>query len=557
MNIKEAFDAMKTGKAVKFWYCAQDEKGKPRLLCHATAVPQMDIEKVLKTAKLKNVATGIMKIEKPGELSVGVKGQAPTGFAMGVQIAVREANQMPKVMLTTAQALVAEKALGEHYQGEDKKGGWRADGMKPKEGESAEEFAKRQKAVRDGDAVTTKYYNEAEKKAAEITFDQGVAKDAKGQPLQLGPNDYSEKTTGFVIDPKTGKTYGFDGSKVETTSEGKKQWHHHSSPLGGKAVGGAGQIKTDLRGNVTEVSDQSGHYKPDAELTHQAVKHLDEQGALETHMPDGKREAKVRLLDKNAAVTDEQWKDVKGDKAAIDQRVKLNQLKGPLGEQAFANLMLKKPEELKKLLASGKFKAVGDLKAALGANALKQLEAEVKDDPAKLEAKAKELYAKNPGVDVPDNALSSQAYVNLLAGDASANVTKKSQFLQSEGNEAQMRNKERLNRELEEKTAKERETLDRLAEDRADQHEARLEKEKEKTKPKASNVNPSTKGELKTDASGYIAEVPNVVPEPDEKASPGGYVDAKDVPKKTEKKSAKHAKPVDMKVGADNYVIEK
>ncbi len=552
MDVKQAFQAMKS-KPVRFWFCAQDEKGKPRLLFHPTQVPQTEIDKVLKTAKNKTVANGMMKLEKTGELSVITKTAAPPALAKGVQVVARESNVMPKAINLVTQAMLESKELGEHYKGEDKKAGWRADAMRPKEGESKEEFAKRQKEVRESDVVTTKYFNEAERKKAEVTFDKGIAKDAKGRALDDGQR-------GFVMDPKTGKTYTFDGSHPHMTADGKKQWEHHSSPLGGKAVGGAGMMKTDFRGSVTEISDQSGHYKPNAELTHQAVKHLDEQGALDTPMLDGHREAKVRLLDKNAAITDEQWQTVKGDKAAIEQQVKLNQLKGPLGEQAFAELQQKRPEELKKLLASGKYKTIGDLKAALGATALKKLEEEVKKDSSKLEAKAKELYAKAPGVKVPENQVNAQAYINLLAGDANASVTRKSQFIQSEGNEAQMRNKDRLNRELEEKQAKKRETLDTLAEKRAAVHDARIKNEQAK---QANANSASATGDVQNRPGSY-ADVTNLQPQTDEEqgegqplkaARSGGYITPDGAPKKSGKETMKKGKPVEMmKRGPDGYM---
>src|SRR5579883_1110491 len=508
MDVKQAFQAMKS-KPVRFWFCAQDEKGKPRLLFHPTQVPQTEIDKVLKTAKNKTVANGMMKLEKTGELSVITKTAAPPALAKGVQVVARESNVMPKAINLVTQAMLESKELGEHYKGEDKK--------------------------------------------AEVTFDKGIAKDAKGRALDDGQR-------GFVMDPKTGKTYTFDGSHPHMTADGKKQWEHHSSPLGGKAVGGAGMMKTDFRGSVTEISDQSGHYKPNAELTHQAVKHLDEQGALDTPMLDGHREAKVRLLDKNAAITDEQWQTVKGDKAAIEQQVKLNQLKGPLGEQAFAELQQKRPEELKKLLASGKYKTIGDLKAALGATALKKLEEEVKKDSSKLEAKAKELYAKAPGVKVPENQVNAQAYINLLAGDANASVTRKSQFIQSEGNEAQMRNKDRLNRELEEKQAKKRETLDTLAEKRAAVHDARIKKEQAK---QANANSASATGDVQNRPGSY-ADVTNLQPQTDEEqgegqplkaARSGGYITPDGAPKKSGKETMKKGKPVEMmKRGPDGYM---
>jgi hypothetical protein len=66
------------------------------------------------------------------------------------------------------------------------------------------------------------------------------------------------------------------------------------------------------------------------------------------------------------------------------------------------------------------------------------------------EAKALNVALKGIAVRHPDN----QTITNFAIGQASALEKGKSQFLQSEGNEAQMRNKERLNRELLAKTPK-------------------------------------------------------------------------------------------------------
>jgi hypothetical protein len=436
-------------KPVRFWYCAKDEKGKPRLLFDQVKVPQSAIDAVLKKAQDKTVATGTMRLEKSGELNVVTKSVPPSSLARGVQVVARESNAMPKAINLVTQAMLESKELGARYKDEDKKTGWRVpDKLTQRPGESPEDFAARQKKaeqVRESDVTTTKYYNDAERKEAEIRFKpSGVAKDADG--------DRMEGQHGFVIDPKTGKTYQFD-DKVDVLPGGKKQTHHHSSPLAGGAVGGAGHLEFK-DGHIKKVDDQSGHYKPDARTTYNAVKQLDKQGALVRPKGDGTTETKVSLLDKNAGITDEQWDEVKGDKDKIKQQAKLNQLKQPLGEQAYAKLMLKKPDELKKMMASGKYKNVDELKAKLGEIELKKLEAEVKNDSSKLEAKAKELNVTLKKVKLDDNNLNNQTVTNFEVGQANALETKKSQFLQSKGNENQMRNKDRMLSELLEKTPK-------------------------------------------------------------------------------------------------------
>ncbi|MBV8650519.1 MAG: hypothetical protein JO255_03565 [Alphaproteobacteria bacterium] len=458
MDAKQAFAAMKS-KPVQFWYCAQDEKGKPRFLFHQTQIPQAEIDAVLKTAKNKTVSKGVMKLEKTGELNVITKAAPPSGLARNVQIVARDANAMPKEIKLGTQAILESKALGSQYQDEDKKVGWRAPPLKRPAGMSDNDFAalqKRHAAIRESDLVTTKYFDEAERKDAEVRINSnGVAKTSSGR-LDDGKH-------GFVVDPKTGKTHVFD-SQQKDLGGGRKQFYHHSTPLAGGDVAGAGHLKTE-DGHITKIDDQSGHYKPDARMTYNVVKELDKEGALERPAPDAAdpeakhnphREAKVQLLDKKSGLTDEQWQEVKGDEKKIVDQAKLNQLKQPLGEKAYADLMLKKPAELRALMASGKFKSVADLKAHLAEIEFKKLSEEVKADPDKLKAKAKELNVRLKTPEDLDDPRLNQTTANFQIGKAGMLTKKKSQFVQSKGNEDQMRTKDRMLRELKAKQPKQK-----------------------------------------------------------------------------------------------------
>jgi len=366
----------------------KDVKGKPCFLFDATAVPQLAIDKVLSTAKDKKPATGVMRMEDRA-LTVVTKGSAPSSLLKAAQTAARDSKVKLKSVKVNAQVLIIEKELGEAYRGENKKAGWRTPEAEREEGESKEDFSLRQRAtqkVRDGNSTTTKYFSAKERRNAEVRFDQGVATGRDGNALK------SRK--GFVIDPKTGKTYVFDDT---STKKGKKTLAtHHSSPLAGGAVAGAGHLHADGEGHIVKLDDQSGHYKPSAEVTHSAVQHLEAQGALERPATDsggdaGHRETRINLLDKNAGLTDAQWKKAKGDRGKIAQLAKINQMKGAFGEKMFAELKLERPEELKKLLASGKYRDVADLKSRLGEAEVKRVTAAAKQDPSIIENEAKAL----------------------------------------------------------------------------------------------------------------------------------------------------------------------
>jgi len=93
-----------------------------------------------------------------------------------------------------------------------------------------------------------------ERKKYEVSFEDGIAK-RNGEIFDTAEESTAKSGQGiaiFVMDPD-GKIYA--GSHV--TGE-----FHHSSFLGGGAVSGAGEIKTNLLGQVTSITNKSGHYKP-------------------------------------------------------------------------------------------------------------------------------------------------------------------------------------------------------------------------------------------------------------------------------------------------------
>lgn len=81
------------------------------------------------------------------------------------------------------------------------------------------------------------------------------------------------------MDPATADVHTFDQQRQVRQRRQVKNTHH-STPLAGGAVAGAG-LMTMKHGQVREVTDESGHYRPDAAYTHQAVGKMAEQKLLD------------------------------------------------------------------------------------------------------------------------------------------------------------------------------------------------------------------------------------------------------------------------------------
>jgi hypothetical protein len=145
------------------------------------------------------------------------------------------------------------KELGEKFQGEDKKLGWRTEDP----------------ARKNLDTTTTKYERTPEERAKSqaIPTAKGLT-DSAGTALQ--------GKQGFVMDPKTGQVHTFQSEAIDLPG-GKKQLTHHSTPLAGAPVAGAGHLVTES-GRVQEIHDDSGHYRPSAEFTLQVVQQLEALG---------------------------------------------------------------------------------------------------------------------------------------------------------------------------------------------------------------------------------------------------------------------------------------
>jgi hypothetical protein len=139
--------------------------------------------------------------------------------------------------------------------------------------------------------VRTKYYNEEEKEKSVIhTDDRGRLVDSEGNLLDTGA-----VKRGYVVSQETGTAHQFNPNKIEP----KGQYvlgEHHSSPIQGGAAAAAGELKADS-GVVREVTDESGHFRPNPEMTHQFVQSMEEQGVA-------MREKKLSMLDDDGNPTD-------------------------------------------------------------------------------------------------------------------------------------------------------------------------------------------------------------------------------------------------------------
>jgi hypothetical protein len=211
--------------------------------------------------------------------------------------------QMEKEIRKQAASGVSPKALEPEYQGEDQKVGWKAwpGGKAPTPGETDEEVAARtglpldevQRRRRNAETATTVRKN----------FD---ATDRTNNNMAVGPDglvrdDYGNLVsdrTEFVADPETGDLVGFGAlpgpsGKMVPDAQGnlvpQEIRTHHSSPLAGGDVAMAGSITVE-RGEVTRVSNISGHYKPEVAEMLQFLEGLLRKGALldkEWAGPDG------------------------------------------------------------------------------------------------------------------------------------------------------------------------------------------------------------------------------------------------------------------------------
>jgi hypothetical protein len=120
-----------------------------------------------------------------------------------------------------------------------------------------------------------KYLSADERKAYELTVGpDGLLRDANQQLFD---------TTGAYTADGPGKAVFVmsEAGTLYASLEHKPGKFHHSSFLAGQPVAAAGELVA-TQGVVTQISNHSGHYKPEEEFTHQVTEHLWRQGAKDT-----------------------------------------------------------------------------------------------------------------------------------------------------------------------------------------------------------------------------------------------------------------------------------
>lgn len=134
--------------------------------------------------------------------------------------------------------------------------------------------------------VRTNYYTDEERdKSAIRTNESGRLVDDQGVPLNTG-----SQTQGYVVSQETGTAHQFDPRKMGN-KKGYVIGEHHSSPIQGGKAAAAGEFHAE-DGVLREVTDESGHYRPTPEMTHQFVQGMEEQGVAT-------REKKIMMLNDN------------------------------------------------------------------------------------------------------------------------------------------------------------------------------------------------------------------------------------------------------------------
>lgn len=355
-----------------------------------------------------------------------------------------------------AQPLVG-KAKGKRYEGEDQELGWRKEAWNSPAPKSSKHAVTRYETTEEERKASSK---DVDKKGRLVAHrDRGE----DGKPLDGGDErPIADDTHGYVMDPKTGKIHTFNTQEYEfvfrdghvervvptnkSRIEKLKSKHgpivqqripHHTTPLAGADVAGAGEVKT-LDGHIREISDQSGHYKPGEEQTRQTVEHLNKQGALVDERTP--REALLELKDK----IELQIKAMKAKGAPAYEYAELKKNIKKIDER-----MIEMEEEVDPdapMHREAKVNLIG--KIGLSDEEFADAQGDASKMYAVVAAKAKKEMAVDLSADdqvrnevfkVLDTHKTNVAAINLILGKTFSLILSKSQYLQTEGNERQAR----------------------------------------------------------------------------------------------------------------------
>ncbi len=120
-----------------------------------------------------------------------------------------------------------------------------------------------------------------EQERAELEVKPGAGGRVEGVLAPRQPD--GSQSFDYVIDPVTLKVLRVPLEAIRPGNQAAgipKRFVHHSTPLAGGDVAGAGNITVGEGGHIERVNDQSGHYKPGSRLAHQTVRILDGKGML-------------------------------------------------------------------------------------------------------------------------------------------------------------------------------------------------------------------------------------------------------------------------------------
>jgi hypothetical protein len=134
--------------------------------------------------------------------------------------------------------------------------------------------------------IATHYMSPTEQKASEVGVKDGKLLDADGKALDTtaatGNGTYNQEAANKHIFAMTGageirQADPWANKKVEERDTGGHVgFVNHSSFTGGKAVAGAGEMRVE-KGELQQISDQSGHYQPDGTMVGQTLDALDKK----------------------------------------------------------------------------------------------------------------------------------------------------------------------------------------------------------------------------------------------------------------------------------------
>jgi hypothetical protein len=117
----------------------------------------------------------------------------------------------------------------------------------------------------------TQYFDEEQRRDHQVALNEGILENEKGK--------LAEGSHVFVMDGE-GQIYakGTQEALTQVDDQGRVAHVHHSSFLAGGEVAGAGELRVGKDGELKEINDGSGHYKPGEVQTKQTLETIEEQG---------------------------------------------------------------------------------------------------------------------------------------------------------------------------------------------------------------------------------------------------------------------------------------